>query len=52
MTSAEAVKRAKSHSWTEVNDQTEFCTICHLMLPKAVNLENVPACPGRVVNWK
>lgn len=49
MTSAEAVRRAKSHNWQEVNDQTERCTECLLILSKSTDLENVPACSGRLV---
>lgn len=49
MSSPEAVRRAKSHNWQELNDQTERCTACLLILPKSTNLENIPACGGRVV---
>ena len=49
MTSAEGVKRARSHSWYELNDQTECCSICLLILSKDTDLENVPPCDGRIV---
>ena len=49
VTSAEAVQRAMSHNWQEVNDQTERCTECLVIMPKATDLENVPACTGRNV---
>lgn len=49
MTSPEAVKRARSHDWVEINDQTEGCRKCKIALPKATNLENVPACTGILV---
>lgn len=46
MTSPEAVARAKSHQWVELNDQTEGCRVCKIALPKAMNLEDVPECSG------
>jgi hypothetical protein len=49
VTSPEAVRRAKSHNWQELNDQTERCTVCLLILSKSTDLENVPACSGRLV---
>ena len=49
MTSAEAIKRARSHTWVEMNDQTERCHVCGLILPKATNLEDVPGCTGMLV---
>jgi hypothetical protein len=48
VTSPEAIARAKSHTWREVNDQTEQCIKCLLILPKSTNLENVPGCTGRL----
>jgi hypothetical protein len=48
VTSTEAVQRAKSHNWQELNDQTERCIECLLILSKSTDLENVPACTGRV----
>ena len=44
MTSPEAVRRAKSHKWVEVNDQTEHCVFCKITLPKDTDLEDVPEC--------
>lgn len=44
MTSIEAVRRARSHTWMELNDQTEGCLRCQLVLPKSTDLENIPGC--------
>lgn len=49
MTSIEAVKRARSHNWNELNEQSEFCTKCLLIMLKSTNLENVPDCKGMPV---
>lgn len=44
VTSPEGIARAKSHDWAEINDQTEQCQKCFLILSKTVNLEDVPGC--------
>lgn len=49
MTSREAIKRARSHEWVEINPEHEQCGNCLLILHKSTDLENVPACPGRLV---
>lgn len=48
MTSPEAIKRATSHSWLEVDAETEACITCGLRLPKSIDLEEVPACEKSV----
>jgi hypothetical protein len=44
VTSPEAVRRAKSHQWRELDPETEQCAHCNLRLPKATDLEKVPGC--------
>jgi hypothetical protein len=49
MTSLAGIKRAKSHTWRELDPETEICAVCKLELPKATDLEKVPACSGITV---
>ena len=49
MTSQEAITRARSHQWVEINDQTEGCAKCKIVLAKDTDLEDVPACSGLTV---